>query len=69
MEYQYNDMHRTIENENKVMMLKSLAYILCPQSQAEICCRQIDEAEFQAKCLDVMGRAMRNAYGSRCWNC
>jgi hypothetical protein len=69
MENQYNEMRRAFENEAKVMMLKSLAHILYPQSQAEIYCRQIDEAEFQAKCLDVMGRSMRNAYGSRCWNC
>jgi hypothetical protein len=59
---QYNDMRRTIENENKVMMLKALAHILYPQSQAEIYCRQIDELEFYAKCLDEMSRGMRNAY-------
>jgi hypothetical protein len=68
METQYNEMRRAIENEVKVMTLKSLAHILYPQYQAEIYCRQIDEAEFQAKCLDVMIRGMRNAYGSEYWN-
>jgi hypothetical protein len=68
MENQYNEMRRALENEAKVMTLKSLAHILCPRYQAEIYCRQIDETEFQAKCLDVMDRAMRNAYRLECWN-
>jgi hypothetical protein len=66
---QYNEMRRTIENENKVMMLKALAYILYPQYQAEIYCRQIDNVEFYAKCLDEMNRCMRDVYRAGCWNC